>query len=171
MYLMNGFNDVINILQTCQHVAIAFLILFFIISIVLFLLFDIRKIFNIRTGRAKAKTVSEMSKANAATGRLRVGGKTVTSELSKDEKKNKKKQKTDNYAIPPQQTPVPQPNTQYSAPPQSYGFDGASMPTEKLTDDGTDATTVLESSTPDYPARKFVITKKVISVNTSETIS
>ena len=77
---MNGLNDVINVLQTCQHIAIAFLILFFIISIVLFFLFDIRKIFNIRTGRAKAKTVSEMSKANATTGRLRVGGKTVTSE-------------------------------------------------------------------------------------------
>ena len=90
---MNGLNDVINILQTCQHIAIAFLILFFIISIVLFFLFDIRKIFNIRTGRAKAKTVSEMSKANATTGRLRVGGKTVTSELSNEEKKNRKKQK------------------------------------------------------------------------------
>ena len=170
---MNGLNDVINVLQTCQHIAIAFLILFFIISIVLFFLFDIRKIFNIRTGRAKAKTVSEMSKANATTGRLRVGGKTVTSELNNEEKKNRKKHKTDNYNNLPLQPPIP-PNqsNQYEPTSSSYPFEGTSMPTEKLaSNEGADATTVLNDNSPDYQAKKFVITKKIVSVNTSETIN
>ena len=34
-----------------------------------------------------------------------------------------------------------------------------------------DATTVLNDNSPDYPAKKFVITKKIVSVNTSETIN
>ena len=57
----------------------------------LFFLFDIKTIFNIRTGRAKQKTIKEMQAANNSTGRLRVDGKTLTSQLSKNDKKNIKK--------------------------------------------------------------------------------
>ena len=46
-------------------------ILFLIISVVLFFLFDIKTIYMIRSGRAQAKSVKEMQEANASTGRLR----------------------------------------------------------------------------------------------------
>lgn len=87
-------------------VCLAFTILFFVISVILFFLFDIRTIFSVKTGRAQAKTVKEMQAANASTGRLRVGGKTQTSKLSK-EQRNKKKVPA---VIPPQQTAAQQPS-------------------------------------------------------------
>ncbi|MDO4831265.1 MAG: hypothetical protein Q4A46_07295 [Clostridia bacterium] len=165
-------SNVISVLQVCQQIAIAFLIFFFIISVVLFFVFDIRKIFNIRTGRAKRKTVSEMSKANAATGRLRVGGKTVTSELSKEEKKRQKRShKTPNIpsALPTTEdmsgagaTDVLT-NTQYEP---------LGAPTEKLEPtEGNGETTLLSNQEPYYPTSKFVITKKIIKINTDEIIN
>lgn len=81
-------NTLIDLFGTCQKICIAFAVLFLIISVVLFFLFDIKTIFNIRTGRAKKKTIKEMENANNNTGRLRVGGKTLTSKL-KAEDKNK----------------------------------------------------------------------------------
>lgn len=78
--------SVINTMNTLFWICLSFTVLFFIISIVLFFVFDIRTIFNIRTGRAQAKTVKEMKAANENTGRLRVAGKTQTSKLSEKEK-------------------------------------------------------------------------------------
>ena len=76
-------NNAISVLNTLFYVCLSLCIVFFIITVVLFFLFDIRAIFSIRTGRAKRKTVDEMMAANANTGRLRVGGKTLTSKLDK----------------------------------------------------------------------------------------
>ena len=73
----------IDILNIGFILCLAIAILFFIISIVLFFVFDIRTIFSIRSGRAQAKTVKEMQEANANTGRLRIGKHTQTSKLSK----------------------------------------------------------------------------------------
>ena len=97
--------DLISIFRICFYICLAFTILFFIISVVLFFLFDIKTIFNIRTGRAKQKTIKEMQAANNSTGRLRVDGKTLTSQLSKNDKKNIKK-KRENIIVPPQTEPV-----------------------------------------------------------------
>ncbi len=76
--------DSISILQTGFIICLAFAIVFFIISVVLFFVFNIRLIFNIRTGRAKKKTIEEMQKANSETGRLRAKGKSLTSKLGSD---------------------------------------------------------------------------------------
>ena len=51
--MSDSVESTLSILQTCFSVCVAFCILFFIITVVLFFLFDIRTIFNIRTGRAK----------------------------------------------------------------------------------------------------------------------
>lgn len=77
--------SVIDILNTLFWVCLSGAILFFIISVVLFFVFDIRTIFNIKTGRAQAKTVKEMKAANESTGRLRVAGKTQTTKLTKEQ--------------------------------------------------------------------------------------
>ena len=71
-------NEFLNI---ATYVCLALCGLFFVLSIVLFFVFNIPLIFNIRTGRAKKKTIEEMQKANSQTGRLRQNGKTLTSRL------------------------------------------------------------------------------------------
>lgn len=76
-----------SVFDTCFWICLSFTILFLVISLILFFLFDIRTIFSIRTGRAKAKTIKEMELANSQTGRLRVKGKTNTSKLGKTESK------------------------------------------------------------------------------------
>lgn len=82
---MNG-TGAISSLQTCFVICLALAIAFFVISVIMFFAFNIRLIFNIRTGRAKKKTVEEMQKANSETGRLRANGKTLTSKLDKQSK-------------------------------------------------------------------------------------
>ncbi len=82
--------SVIDTLNTCFLVCLSFCILFFIISVILFFVFDIRTIFNIKTGRAQAKTIKEMKAANDSTGRLRVDGKTQTSKLSEEQKETER---------------------------------------------------------------------------------
>lgn len=119
--------DLISIFRICLYICLAFTILFFIISVVLFLLFDIKTIFNIRTGRAKQRTIKEMQAANNSTGRLRVDGKTLTSKLSKDNKKNYAKKK-ENLIVPPWSKPVKHQNENQNK--FSYG-------------DGSENTTVL----------------------------
>lgn len=77
----------IEILNTCFWVSLVLAIAFFALTVVMFFVFDIKTIFNIKTGRAQAKTVKEMKAANDSTGRLRVGGKTQTSKLSEAQRK------------------------------------------------------------------------------------
>ena len=79
--------DLISVLNVGFIICLSMAILFFIISVVLFFLFDIRTIYMIRSGRAQAKTVKEMQEINSSTGRLRVGGKTQTAGLKKVKKK------------------------------------------------------------------------------------
>lgn len=77
-------NQVVTILNTCFWICLVLTVVFLIISVILFFLFDIKKIFGIETGRAKAKTVKEMQAANQNTGRLRVEGKMQTSKLTRE---------------------------------------------------------------------------------------
>ena len=83
---MNNAENIISTLETCFNIFVAFTVLFFVISVVLFFLFDIRTIFSIKTGRAKSKTIKEMQEVNSKTGRLRVGGKTVTAQLTEKDR-------------------------------------------------------------------------------------
>lgn len=99
-------------------------IIFLLISIVLFFVFDIRTIFSIRTGRAQAKTVKEMQSANTNTGRLRVGKQTQTGKLSKDSSPVR------TAKVVPPSAPQPQPSEDI---------------TEQLSASGANETSVLES--------------------------
>ena len=77
--------QIIEIFNVCFWICLIFAILFLIVSIVQFFAFDIKGIFNLKTGRAQAKTVKEMKAANESTGRLRVAGKTQTTKLTKEQ--------------------------------------------------------------------------------------
>lgn len=82
------FEDVyflLNASKTCFGVAVAFLIL----AVVLFFLFDIRKILTIETGSGRRKTVQEMHDRNLRTGKLRVDPGASSEGGSTREQKNK----------------------------------------------------------------------------------
>ena len=117
-------------LNTIFIVCLALTIVFFLITVVLFFLFDIKTIFSIRTGKAAAKTVKEMEAANANTGRLRVGKVTNTGALNKNDKKSGKsgklKTKTQTFGLPP--TPSAPPT-----PPQPQSPVTVEMPSQPVT--------------------------------------
>lgn len=188
--MSDSVESTLSILQTCFSVCVAFCILFFIITVVLFFLFDIRTIFNIRTGRAKRKTVSEMQAANNQTGRLRVEGKTLTSKLDKQRKPKKLK------ITPPNNSPIQTQSSNGSyknttsvdynnsgSVPQEY--DAGAAPTSLLNNYDYDASptgkldqneTIVEKNhsmpvTTAQPLPSFRVCKKIVVVHTDEIIN
>lgn len=67
---MNSFEDIL-FLQSASRVCFGIAIAAAILAIVLFFLLDIREVFLIETGRAQRKTVAEMNEKNLRTGKLR----------------------------------------------------------------------------------------------------
>lgn len=177
--------DSISVLNTAYIICLAMAILFFVISVVLFFLFDIRTIYMIRSGRAQAKTVKEMQEINASTGRLRVAGKTQTGSM-------KKEKPHQNVIQPPSpavnQTPA-QPAADY---PQEEDYSEGYATTEKLpapdaaaaevlpTFDGGEDTTVLRNyaetsvlasnEAKPSPTIYFDVIKKIALCDTEEII-
>lgn len=116
--------QIIEIFNVCFWICLIFAILFLIVSIVQFFAFDIKGIFNMKTGRAQAKTIKEMELANESTGRLRVEGKTQTSKLTESEKLAKR--------APAVEPPSPETkNNYYTENPQS-GYSEGSDETDVL---------------------------------------
>ena len=66
--------DQINLLSTLFYIALIASIVFLILSFVLFFVFKIPQIYMMRTGKAQRKTIEQMKKINADTGRLSVRG-------------------------------------------------------------------------------------------------
>ena len=176
--------SLINIFDTCFKVCFAFTVLFLIISVILFFLFDIRAIFSIRTGRAKSKTVKEMENSNNTTGRLRVGGKTQTSKLSEADRR-----KTRGPVVVPPSSSVSgcAPNMEIQD--SDYGATEVlptdNNQTELLSDDGGDKTSRLSvENTEDFGETSvlsqkdqetininFQVVKKIILIHTEEVIN
>lgn len=187
--------DLISIFRICFYICLAFTILFFIISVVLFFLFDIKTIFNIRTGRAKQKTIKEMQAANNSTGRLRVDGKTLTSQLSKNDKKNTKRKK-ENVIVTPQTEPVKQQYVNQNKTPYGDGsenttvlpqdaeptavlsqpdvqsYDPGAQPTQQLSE--SDVNNIGYDNSFAYGNVQdvnFQVVKKLVVIHTDETIN
>ncbi len=62
---------VINMLHTGFIVCLVLAIVFFLISVLLFFVFDIKNVFMVRTGRAAKKEIRKLQDENFNTGRLR----------------------------------------------------------------------------------------------------
>ncbi|MCD7773690.1 MAG: hypothetical protein LUH08_06530, partial [Ruminococcus sp.] len=62
--------NLISIYHTAFIVCLAFCILFFVLSIVMFFAFDIKRIYGILTGRVRKKTIEEMTQQTEQTSRL-----------------------------------------------------------------------------------------------------
>lgn len=68
---MQELERMIKIYHTAFIVFLILTILFLVVSIVLFFRFNIRGIFDMRTGRGARKTIQKMQEINAQTGKLR----------------------------------------------------------------------------------------------------
>lgn len=68
---MQELERLINIYHMAFIVFLILAILFFIISVILFFRFNIRGIFDMKTGRGARKTIQKMEELNAQTGKLR----------------------------------------------------------------------------------------------------
>lgn len=183
-------SQAITILRTCFWVCLVLAILFFVISVILFFLFDIKTIFNIKTGRAKAKTVKAMKAVNDSTGRLRVDGKTQTTKLSKkdiakgrapavtppsEDVKKQFYQNDDAYQNAPVQQPAPSNTVTEPQNDQYSQQDDVSDGTEVLYAE----TSVLSNKTddikpvefdPNEPSIPIRIIKEIMVVHTDEVI-
>ena len=152
--------DAISLLKTGFIICLAGAILFFVISIVLFFVFDIKTIFMIRSGRAQAKTVKEMETANSSTGRLRVGKETQTGTLKK-----KTTGKLRNRPLSEVVTPPPAAQQPAAAPAMQNQYDDAQpmQATEELSArDAEPQTEVLAVS----PADETMVLKPGVSETT-----
>ena len=68
---MQQIQQQINMFHTLFYVCLGLCIVFLILSVIFFFKFDIRNIFNAKTGRSVRKTVQSMEEKNARTGSLR----------------------------------------------------------------------------------------------------
>ena len=68
---MQQIQQQINMFHILFYVCLGLCIVFLILSVIFFFKFDIRNIFNARTGRSLRKTVQSMEEKNARTGSLR----------------------------------------------------------------------------------------------------
>lgn len=186
---MDNPSNAINVLRTCFQVCLALTIVFFVINIVLFFVFDIRTIFNIRTGRAKRKTVREMQAANDSTGRLRVGGKTLTAQLEPESAPKKKK--TFTVMPPPEPIKMPEGNItttvlQYESAQTEVlkkaqevitSYDPGTAPTsqlsqEQLQNSRSQSTSQYSGYSDEYGDKNihFTVTKYLVYIHTEERI-
>lgn len=62
--------DIFNYFQIGFYSCLAVAVLFFVITLILFFLFDVRSILAARSGREKARTIKEMEAVTNTTGRL-----------------------------------------------------------------------------------------------------
>ncbi len=68
---MQELEKMISIYHTANIVCLVLAISFLAISVILFFRFDIKKIFDLKTGRGAKKTIQKMEEINARTGKLR----------------------------------------------------------------------------------------------------
>lgn len=137
---MNDTQNLINIFETGFIICLAFCILFFIISVVLFFVFDIKTIFSIRTGRAQKKKIGEMTQQNELTGRLISGSSSKSApSMSFSTKLNKIKKNIGEK--PPQQVFDPQRDLRNIEPQQPFQSAPSEAPPADI---GSDQTTLLD---------------------------
>jgi len=159
-------NNTIELLNTLFLVCAILAGVFLILSVILFFIFDIRSIFNIRTGRAKKKTVQEMQDANSRTDVLKIsktGQRTRRGSLTGPLGTGPTSKKLRHSA---EITP-PQP------PPQSISEPQATPETSVLKSQPEDMpeTSVLKQE--DAKKRihqNFTVTKRIMLINTEEVV-
>ncbi|MCD7727822.1 MAG: hypothetical protein LUH57_05700 [Ruminococcus sp.] len=136
--------NLISIYHTAFIVCLAFCILFFVLSIVMFFAFDIKRIYGILTGRVRKKTIEEMTQQTEQTGRLLKNARKGSQSASFSNKLDKIR---NDINAPPESSHVEPISTAYKPPePVPYQDPQQDMQTTLL-DIGADQTTLLEENT------------------------
>lgn len=168
---------------------IAFLVLavvFFVISVILFFKFNIRGIFDMKTGRGARKTIQKMKELNAQTGKLRQDVVSNTPvRLSSEERISAPPTEKRADIFPDQQI---QNSSVTSVQQETEDVWDGSQKTELLSDQGLDQTVLLHSynETSDLPTEKaadnpqperktklpgvFIIERNLMWVHTEEVL-
>lgn len=177
-------SSILEVLKTGFWICLVSAIVFFLISVALFFVFDIKTIFSIKTGRAQAKAVKEMKAANASTGRLRVNGVTQTSKLTEKEKKTgrapviippKEEEKKSYYQSDEQTDKTTVLNTEN----ENTQLLSANTPTAPGTPDYAETSVLSQETTEDFTSGyssddkkvDFKVVKKELYIHTQEMIS
>lgn len=106
---MQQIQQQINLYHTLFYVCLGICIFFFVLSLFFFVRFDIRNIFNERTGRSVKRSVQQMEEINSRTGQLRrpvgsgnTGGLGRTGGLTGGRKRTSvRKEKMEDLVVPP----------------------------------------------------------------------
>lgn len=80
---MESYQNSMDFFLNAYRICFAVAAVAFVIALLMFFSFDIKTIFMIKTGRARQKTVDEMSERNSRTGKLREDSGQVTGERTK----------------------------------------------------------------------------------------
>ncbi|MBR3283054.1 MAG: hypothetical protein IKI56_07120, partial [Ruminococcus sp.] len=140
-------------------ICIAFSILFLIVSVILFFVFHIKDIFDVKTGRAQKRKIDEMEKENALTGRLitpknRRPGETsgFSGKLNKikSDLNNRKSSSGDPRLVLPKGYKKQEYPEQAYKPKPLVEFPGQKNDVPESKDDGAEGTSVLGAPETDY---------------------
>lgn len=165
---MQQIQQQINLFHTLYYVCLGICIFCFLLSLFFFFKFNIRNIFNARTGRSVKKSVQQMDEMNARTGQLRrPAGRGNTGTLSRSGNLNKKravrKANMDDIIQPPP-----------SAPTEPLA---SSMATDVLSAGATDVLGSPSAMTPEKAQEEvdesygmFRIDKYMIFIHTNEVV-
>jgi len=143
-------NSTLQMLNTLFLVCAILAGVFLVISVILFFIFDIRSIFNIRTGRAKKKTVQEMQDANSRTDVLK---------LSKTGQRVRRGSLTGPLGSAPISKKLPH-SAEIVPPPKAQNIEAVPATTE--TELLTPETSVLKSQPPETPETSVLKQKDAV---------
>ena len=140
-------------------ICIAFSILFLIVSVILFFVFHIKDIFDVKTGRAQKRKIDEMEKENALTGRLITPKNKRPGETSgfsgklnkiKSDLNNRKSSSGDPRLVLPKGYKKQEYPEQAYKPKPLVEFPGQKNAVPESKDDGAEGTSVLGAPETDY---------------------
>lgn len=148
---MDKAESLIGIYRTCFYICMVITILGLANAVFLFVKFDVRGIFEIRTGRAAKRAIRKIAEANAMTGRLRpvemdftTGGLSMGNTGGADA--------TTPLKAPPTESPIRKQPTEQSLPSAHSVVEPSSKPA---------------AAKPEFG---FTVTQSVVLVHTSEQI-
>lgn len=168
---MQQIQQQINLYHTLFYVCLGICIFCFLLSLFFFFKFDIRNIFNSRTGRSVKKTVQKVDERNARTGQLhRAAGRGNTGPLGRTGSLNKKKSTVRQVNM----NDIIQPPVSQTEPLTASQMPGASMPdvgaTEVLKQEEQQMTPEQMQKEVDESYGMFRLEKYIMLIHTDEVI-
>lgn len=149
--------QLISVLDIFMKVTLVAAILFLVLAVLFFFLFNIPQIYMIKTGKAQRKTIEQMRAINAETGRLSNAGTGMTGIFgSSSDLVGENTQPAENQGA--SETSVLMPETSV-------------LSENSATANAEQGMTNMLNNSADESKGKFVIVKKIMEIHTQEVIS